>query len=163
MHLISAIAINVCAGLERDCGMHRLLGCLQPVHLYLYIHTGSEMLWMRIGNTDRVDIQEPIGCSLGCFPNALIVYFHGGSIHCKTFIDLTCKWRCLDREGISGCPGEHSSLIKPSKLLKKKMEWIFRQNRYVVWEDKGKLRRLLSPGWMRKGQWGCRWSFINLS
>lgn len=38
-----AIVINVGTGLERNCGMHRRLGCLQPEHLCLYIHTGSEM------------------------------------------------------------------------------------------------------------------------
>lgn len=71
--------------------MRRLLGCLQAVHLCLYIHTGSETLWVCIGNMDRVDIQEPVWCSLGCFPKALIVYFCGGSIHCKILIDFTCK------------------------------------------------------------------------
>lgn len=114
---------------ERVCGIHRLLACLQSWHQYLYTHKGSEMFWMHVGNTD---MQQPGCCSLGFFPNMPIVCFRGGNIHCKILTAFPWKWRWLDREGISTCPGEHSSLIKLSELLKKKVGWIFCQDRYVA-------------------------------
>lgn len=145
-YLIFVIVINICTvySLERDWGMHRLLGCLQSWHQYLYTHKGSEMFWMHVGNTD---MQQPGCCSLGCFPNILIVCFHGGNIHCKLLIAFPWKQRWLDREDMSACPEEHSSLIKLSEMLKRKVGWIFCQDRYVEEERKCWLVTAARGGW----------------